>query len=50
MAKTMLKFHCNNNKPCVVINIVIIEEFFGLVSLFKSISTFVGYLMPKPFL
>ena len=23
--------------------------FFGLVSLFNGISTFVGYLMPKPF-
>ena len=24
-------------------------DWFGLVSLFNGISTFVGYLMPKPF-
>ena len=24
------------------------EQLFGLVSLFNGISTFVGYLMPKP--
>ena len=24
-------------------------KWFGLVSLFNGISTFVGYLMPKPF-
>ena len=33
--------------------IIIIKEtsfiWFGLVSLFNGISTFVGYLMPKPF-
>ena len=26
-----------------------IQISFGLVSLFNGISTFVGYLMPKPF-
>ena len=30
-----------NNFPCVITN--------GLVSLFNGISTFAGYLMPKPF-
>ena len=30
-------------------NSVQYKYWFGLVSLFNGISTFVGYLMPKPF-
>ena len=36
-------------KQCLIIYIYIYIYMFGLVSLFKAISTFVGYLMPKPF-
>ena len=28
---------------------VLLVAFFGLISLFNGISTFVGYLIPKPF-
>ena len=29
---------------------VLVWKWFGLVSLFNGMSTFVGYLMPNPFL
>ena len=32
-----------------ILYIVKTPQLFGLVSLFNGISTFVGYLMPKPF-
>ena len=38
-------------KPILPIGVVIstLMVWFGLVSLFNGISTFEGYLMPKPF-
>ena len=34
---------------CVCVCVCVCLVWFGLVSLFNGISTFVGYLMPKPF-
>ena len=35
---------------CITYNHFMVNDWFGLVSLFDSISTFVGYLMPNTFL
>ena len=33
----------------IIFNQIYLSQRFGLVSLFNGISTFAGYLMPKPF-
>ena len=39
----------NYNKRHLKRTEIIVAETLGLVSLFNDMSTFVGYLMPKPF-
>ena len=39
----------NYNYFCEINEILTFFFWFGLVSLFNGISTFVSYLMPKPF-
>ena len=38
-----------SNESETILFIHMSDSWFGLVSLFNGISTFVGYLMPKPF-
>ena len=51
-------YHCQLNTPqlsyfsgnvLILVSLSANFDWFGLVSLFNGISTFVGYLMPKPF-